>query len=104
MTNKSVTEMITGFEEDNERIGIELLKLKSRSRNKLTHENCYQFLLSLAFLDTKKESNRVRLINALVKKVYIVKGKNQDHLPFDRRHGEPQLQRRDGQSLRTGKL
>ena len=104
MANKSVAEMIAGFEEDKERIGTELLKLKSRGRNKLTYENCYQFLLSLAFLDTKKESNRVRLINALVKKAYIVKGKNQDHLLSDRRHREPQLQRRDGRSLRTGKL
>ena len=56
MANKSVTEMNMGFEEGKERIGIELLKLKSKRRNKLTYENCYQFLLSLAFLDTKKES------------------------------------------------
>ena len=72
IANKSVAEMITNLEEDKEKLNIDLLKLKSKKRTQLTVDNCYQFLLSLAFFDTKKEKNRERLINALVKKVYIV--------------------------------
>ena len=72
VSNKSVVDMITNLEEDKEKLNIELLKLKSKKRIKLTFDNCYQFLLSLAFYDTKKEKNRERLINALVKKVYVI--------------------------------
>lgn len=72
VSNKSVVDMITSLEEDKEKLSIELLKLKSKKRIKLTFDNCYQFLLSLAFYDTKKEKNRERLINALVKKVYVI--------------------------------
>lgn len=59
-------------EGDKGKLGIKLLKLKSKKRIKLTFDNCYQFLLSLAFYDTKKEKNRERLINALVKNVYVI--------------------------------
>lgn len=71
VSNKSVVDMITSLREDKEKLSVELLKLKSKKRVKLTFDNCYQFLLSLAFYDTKKEKNRERLINALVKKVYV---------------------------------
>ncbi len=38
-------------------------------------DQCYQFLISLAFLDISKERNKEILINSLIKKVYLYKDK-----------------------------
>lgn len=38
-------------------------------------DQCYQFLISLAFLDISKERNKEILINFLIKKVYLYKDK-----------------------------
>lgn len=38
-------------------------------------DQCYQFLISLAFLDISKERNKEILINSLIKNVYLYKDK-----------------------------
>lgn len=38
-------------------------------------DQCYQFLISLAFLDISKERNKEILLNSLIKKVYLYKDK-----------------------------
>ena len=38
-------------------------------------DQCYQFLISLDFLDISKERNKEILINSLIKKVYLYEGK-----------------------------
>lgn len=53
----------------------ELLRLKSKTKVKITFDQCYQFLLSLAYLDTKREENRELIIKKLVKKVIVYENK-----------------------------
>ena len=75
MANKSVADMITSLEEDKAKVEESLLKAKNKKRKQITTDQCYQFLISLAFLDISKERNKEILINSLVKKVYLFKDK-----------------------------
>ncbi len=75
MANKSIADMISSLEEDKAKVEESLLKAKNRKRKQLTTDQCYQFLISLAFLDISKERNKEILINSLVKKVYLYKDK-----------------------------
>lgn len=75
MANKSVADMITSLEEDKVKVEESLLKAKNKKRKQITTDQCYQFLISLAFLDISKERNKEILINSLVKKVYLYKDK-----------------------------
>ena len=67
--------MITSLEEDKAKVEESLLKAKNKKRKQITTDQCYQFLISLAFLDISKERNKEILINSLVKKVYLFKDK-----------------------------
>lgn len=67
--------MITSLEEDKTKVEESLLKAKNKKRKQITMDQCYQFLISLAFLDISKERNKEILINSLVKKVYLFKDK-----------------------------
>ena len=53
----------------------ELFRLKSKAKVKITFNQCYQFLLSLAYFDTKQEENRKLIIKRLVKKVIVFENK-----------------------------
>ncbi len=75
MANKSIADMISSLEKDKAKVEESLLKAKNRKRKQLTTDQCYQFLISLAFLDISKERNKEILINSLVKKVYLYKDK-----------------------------
>lgn len=75
MANKSIADMITSLEEDKAKVEESLLKAKNKRRKQITMDQCYQFLISLAFLDISKERNKEILINSLVKKVYLFKDK-----------------------------
>lgn len=75
MANKSIADMITSLEEDKAKVEESLLKAKNKKRKQITTDQCYQFLISLAFLDISKERNKEILINSLVKKVYLFKDK-----------------------------
>ena len=75
MANKSIADMITSLEEDKAKVEESLLKAKNKKRKQITIDQCYQFLISLAFLDIGKERNKEILINSLVKKVYLYKDK-----------------------------
>ena len=63
--------MITSPEKDKAKVEGSLLKAKNKKRKQITTDQCYQFLISLAFLDISKERNKEILINSLVKKVYL---------------------------------
>ena len=73
--NKSVADMISSLEKDKETMENELLRLKSKAKVKITFDQCYQFLLSMAYLDTKREENRELIIKRLVKKVIVYENK-----------------------------
>lgn len=65
---KSIGKVISDLESDKDKVENDILKLKSKTRKELDFEKCYQFLLSLAYLDIEKESNKEMIINKLVKK------------------------------------
>ena len=73
--NKSVSDMISSLEKDKETIENELLRAKSKMKRKITFDQCYQFLLSLAYLDTGREENKELIISRIVKKVIEYNGK-----------------------------
>lgn len=75
MANKSIANMISSLEEDKAKVEDCLLKARNKKRKQITVDQCYQFLISLAFLDISKERNKEILINSLVKKVYLYKDK-----------------------------
>ena len=75
MANKSIADMISALEEDKAKVEESLLKARNKKRKQITIDQCYQFLISLAFLDISKERNKEILINSLVKKVYLYKDK-----------------------------
>jgi putative site-specific recombinase len=75
MANKSIADMITSLEEDKAKVEESLMEAKNKKRKQITTDQCYQFLISLAFLDISKERNKEILINSLVKKVYLYKDK-----------------------------
>lgn len=75
MANKSIADMISSLEEDKAKVEDSLLKAKNKKKKKITVDQCYQFLISLAFLDISKERNKEILINSLIKKVYLYKDK-----------------------------
>lgn len=75
MANKSIADMISSLEEDKAKVEDSLLKARNKKRKQITVDQCYQFLISLAFLDISKERNKEILINSLIKKVYLYKDK-----------------------------
>lgn len=75
MANKSIADMISSLEEDKAKVEDSLLKARNKKRKQIIVDQCYQFLISLAFLDISKERNKEILINSLIKKVYLYKDK-----------------------------
>lgn len=75
MANKSIANMISSLEEDKAKVEDSLLKARDKKRKQITMDQCYQFLISLAFLDISKERNKEILINFLIKKVFLYKDK-----------------------------
>lgn len=75
MANKSIANMISSLEEDKAKVEDSLLKARNKKRKQITVDQCYQFLILLAFLDISKERNKEILINSLIKKVYLYKDK-----------------------------
>lgn len=75
MANKSIADMISSLEEDKAKVEDSLLKARNKKRKQITVDQCYQFLISLAFLDISKERNKEILINSFIKKVYLYKDK-----------------------------
>lgn len=75
IVNKSVADMISSLEQDKEKMENNLLRLKIKTKKKITYDECCQFLRSLAYLDTSVESNKEFIINRLVKKVIVYKHK-----------------------------
>lgn len=56
--NKSVADMVSSLEKDKDTMENDLLRLKSKTEAKISFDQCYQFLLSLAYLDAKREENK----------------------------------------------
>ena len=73
--NKSVADMVSSLEKDKDTMENDLLRLKSKTKAKISFDQCYQFLLSLAYLDTKREENKELIIKKLVKKVIVYENK-----------------------------
>ena len=73
--NKSVADMVSSLEKDKDTMENDLLRLKSKTKAKISFDQCYQFLLSLAYPDTKREENKELIINKLVKMMIVYENK-----------------------------
>lgn len=60
-----------------------MLRLKSKTKAKIIFDQCYQFLLSLAYLDTKREEIKELIINKLVKRAILYEYKVVVFYPCD---------------------